>query len=73
MNNYITLGMILMQDIMKKKESSSGMKWSWERYIKGPLSDTDMNTITQIAGCWCYGKDADEVRFYTNQNHPRWR
>ena len=58
---------------LREEKQSSGSKWTWEQYVDGPLSDSDVDTITRLAGCWCYDNKVSQVRFYTNQNHERWR
>ena len=72
MADVTALGTQFMRDIQMKKQNS-GSQWTWERYVKGPLSASDADDISRIAGCWCYDNEASEVRFYANQNHPRWR
>jgi len=53
------------------KNSKNG-KWYWEAFIPGPISYEDMRIITEIAGCWCYSLQDENIKFYTNQNHPNW-
>lgn len=49
---------------------ASGGRWTWERFLPGPIDDSFANLICEFAGCWCYDNNATKVRFYTNQNHP---
>jgi len=65
--NAMQVGMQLFQEIEAKRTSGN---WTWEKYLPGPISSEDADIIMRLAGCWCYDPSADQVRFYTNQNHP---
>ncbi len=70
MANAADIGMRLFQEIEAKRTNG---KWSWEKYIPGPLSESEVSTIASLAGCWTdYGsaQAGEQVRFFTNQNHP---
>ena len=71
-SDAVSYGMIFHQQIRQQQEQAYGSKWSWERLLPGPIDDEEAQTIMGIAGCWCYDPREDEVRFYTNQNHPSW-
>ena len=68
----VSYGMIFHQQIRQKQELAYGSRWNWECYLPGPIDDEEAQMIMGIAGCWCYDPKAEEVRFYTNQNHPSW-
>jgi len=72
MDNSIALAELFFNEIMTKK-LSSGNRWTWEKFVKGPIDNDDTDDIMRIAGCWCYDNTVSKVKFYTNQDHPRWK
>lgn len=69
--NPMQLGIVLFMEIESVRTPG---RWTWERRIAGPLSQNDVRTIAEIAGCWAREASADageSVCFYTNQNHER--
>ena len=69
MVNAIELGMNLYREIEAKRING---RWTWEKYVYGPLSAEDVRAICKVAGCWANESRAgagEQIRFYTNQNH----
>lgn len=68
--NPIETGILLFQEIEAVRTNGN---WRWEKRLFGPLNDSDVYAICQVAGCWCDIPNAgvgEQIRFYTNQNHP---
>lgn len=68
--NAVQLGIQFSQEIEAVRTNGN---WKWEKRVSGPLSWEDVNTITQMAGCWSDYPSANEgesIKFYTNHNHP---
>lgn len=74
MNDYgkILANATVFQRQIRRKQAEAGCSWTWEAYFPGPLSKEEAELIMAIAGCWCDDPSEENVRFYTNQNHPRW-
>ena len=71
-SDAVSYGMLFHQQIRQQQLQALGSKWNWERYLPGPIADDEVQMIMGIAGCWCYDPRVEEVKFYTNQNHPSW-
>lgn len=74
-NNFrtaVSYGLMFHQQIRRKKVEAFGLNWNWKNYLPGPISYEDAELIMGIAGCWCYDPTGKNVKFYTNQNHPKW-
>ena len=67
-----TMGMAFRTEIQSTQSVNRGLKWTWERYVDGPLSTSFVNTVCDTAGCWCYDNTSTSVKFYTNSNHNHW-
>lgn len=70
MNDAVEIGNRMSQEIEAQRTNG---KRSWEKYIPGPLSESEVSIIATLAGCWtdyASAQAGERVRFYTNQNHP---
>jgi len=71
--NANDVGGAFLAEIMSTQKANRGGNWTWERYVDGPVSDSFVNTVCSMAGCWCQDANSSRVRFYTNNRHDRWR
>ena len=67
MMDAMQVGMQMFQEIEARRTRGN---WTWQKYLPGPISYEDIYILTRVAGCWCDDPSADNIRFYTNQNHP---
>ena len=70
--NTIAYAMVFQQQIRKAQMEYGGSDWTWESYLPGPMSREEAELVMGIAGCWCYDLSEENVKFYTNNNHPKW-
>ena len=70
MNPYIIANQFLNEIAQKRM---AGRRWTWERYLPGPMSASQASRIAELAGCWVCDPGENPVRFYCNANHPRWQ